>query len=834
MTNPVCKSLQKTLMLFCLLTFPLGLIAQPVITRDNFGVPTITGGDLAELTRASGQVMAEDRLWQVFEYTIIANGRASQYLGPSFLDDDIFQRQINPTDLEVQQQMDIYFTKNARITYENFVLGLNDYVAQVNANPALLPYELAVIGFHPPEIPVPDFTVPDVIRMNRFILQQFSPTQVPTYQLDNLVALETLAARFGDTAGLAIFNDIDPQTNQVKANDTIVPNDDCGGFTICPSKSAKKKKEKKELHQSFSADPTFKAHAKAAAEVSKRLKAIKKLNKKYVPALGSNGQAISPCRSKTGNTLLRGAPQPNFNHPSDLYEIRAVNDMFSGDYFCFSGMPFGGISIYNNFGLTVQVGHLPTNDFLVEPLTNVLSSRTELIYIAGQKLPYVLTVYRSSSGGWVIDYPFSEIPGTMLTLRSRLFNKQLKGLNLIAELPFMTSVHDLFHKGLKRKYVSDLLGLEGQCADGFGNIGAFQATEWTKLPPGYNRRLPQGVPNFPAATNDVYFSHKTLKKPLHDMNTKQGYYTGWNTLFKQEAQGSEDTVLAGFPLSRGYWLNDFLYTLNTISFNDLMTLTFRQAVANSVVAFNDSLNQDADWFTPLFKDLFFKAVRSSNPTPDQLKALNLLETFEGNWFNGNEQQVIATRNVSNQFILASAWLLNFSANVLNTFLGGTYFEVNPGAPGNPLPDTNAFGNDNDQRLQANLLGRILKQQCDNTVYFPDWLAGIPDLNAVIVASLDQALTNLGGFPATWGNNKRPIYAFENAILGPVAETLAFNGSGVYLLVEFGPNGPVRKEATLPLGESGQVLGFPGAPIFNPHNFDQLPYFQTFTLRTLNY
>ncbi len=173
------------------------------------------------------------------------------------------------------------------------------------------------------------------------------------------------------------------------------------------------------------------------------------------------------------------------------------------------------------------------------------------------------------------------------------------------------------------------------------------------------------------------------------------------------------------------------------------------------------------------------------------------------------------------------------ANILNPYLGGTYFEVNPGSPGDPLPSQNAFGSYNSQLIQANLLGRILKQQCDNTIFFPGWLAGV-DVNAVIVASLDQALTNLGGFAARpWGLNKRPIYQFENLVLGPVASTPAFNASGVYMEVEFGPHGPVRKEGTLPLGESGQVLGFPGTPQFNPHNFDQLPYFQTFSLRLLN-
>lgn len=843
MANPFSCSIRKTFLLVCLLVLPLEIIAAPppapTIKRDEFGVPTILGGNFAQVSQAIGQVMAEDRLWQVFLFTTLANGRAAQYFGPSYLDQDISARQINPTDSEVQYQIDTYFNENTLVAYQYFVDGLNNRVAQVNADPALIPYELRVLGFDPPSNPVPDFTLYDIIRTSKFILQEFSPSQIPTYQLNNLVALETLVATFGDQGALAIFNDIDPQTNQVKGTDTIVPNDNCGIFIPYNGKRVKKSTASETPKNALSSDPTFKAKAKTAAIVAERLKNIKKLRKKFVPALGSNGQSISPCKSASGNALLRGAPQPNFNHPSDFYEVRVVNDFLVADFFPLAGMPYGGVGIYNNYGLTVQVGHLPTNDFTFEPVTNIISTREEVFFVAGDPNPVIVPISRSSSGGWVIESSVVDEPGIMLTLRSSQFDKQLRGLNLIAALPFFNSIHDLFHKGLKIKNTSDLLGLEGQCADCQGNIGAFQATAWTRLPPGYDRRIPQGLPTNPAATNDVYFSHRVVRKPLKDKNTKQGYYTGWNTLFKQGAQGSEDTVLAGFPLSRGYWLLDFLKKLNKISFEDLKQLTVRQAVANSILGFDNVLNEDADLFTPLFKSRFFQAVRNQeSPTTAQLKALNFLDNYEGRWFEGGEAQIITTPNVSDKFILASAWLLNFSAMVLNPILGGTYFEVNPGSAGvvNALPNTNAFDNDNDQRLQANLLSRILGTACDNTVYFPDWLAEFPNVDDVIVAALDQALTNLGGFGARpWGAGLRGHYSFENAVLGPVLPpTKVFNASGLYLIAEFGPNGIVRKEAVIPLGESGEVLGYPGVPVFSPNNFDQYPLWDTFQLRVLQY
>ena len=162
------------------------------------------------------------------------------------------------------------------------------------------------------------------------------------------------------------------------------------------------------------------------------------------------------------------------------------------------------------------------------------------------------TVQRSSSGGWVIQNPLSTDPTMMLTLRSAFIERQLQGLNVIGELPFIRSVPEFFRKAMKFSNVSDLLGFEGQCADCEGNIGAFQLTAWTELPAVFDRRLPQGNP-IPAPPNSLYDFRVSVQNPMQDINTKQGFYTGWNNPFKQFAAGSADTV-TGFPLSRVYWL----------------------------------------------------------------------------------------------------------------------------------------------------------------------------------------------------------------------------------------------------------------------------------------
>lgn len=117
-------------------------LAEPIsVTFDGYGVPTIKGGTLEEVMRTFGRLAAENRLFQIFNNVVIATGRAAKYYGPTFVNSDIMRRQLYPTDIEVQNQF-AQFPPRTKTMFTYYVLGLNDRVAQVNANPALMPSEL--------------------------------------------------------------------------------------------------------------------------------------------------------------------------------------------------------------------------------------------------------------------------------------------------------------------------------------------------------------------------------------------------------------------------------------------------------------------------------------------------------------------------------------------------------------------------------------------------------------------------------------------------------------------------------------------------------------------
>lgn len=818
---------------FCFSSISL-IAAEVVVTRDGFGVPTVSGGDLASVSRAIGRLHAQDRLWQIFLQNIAANGRLTQYLDfdADYLKSDVFQRQINPTDEEVETEIRKYFTKKTRIAFENYVRGLNDWVDEVNNDISLRPLELlGVLGTDP----IPHFTLYDDLRSVRLFFQSFSTTQIPQFQLNNLEALQTLSGTFGSTAAYAILNDVDPTSSQVRSLITIMKNYNSTPRNAIPHLDRAFCKINRPRAVIPYASAEYETTANIPTEdiraISSDLKKIKNLHKTMSAAGGSNGQVIGPQKSASGYPLLRCAIQPNFNHPSDFYQVKVENSFFTGNYFIVPGTPFG-IGLYNTFGFNAQTGHLPTNDFLFEPTSNVSSTRIEVIQLkAGGEI--TVPIYRSSSSGWVILNPFSiSTPDTMLTLRCAWIDRQLQGLNIIGDLPYLHSVPQFFKKALAFDHSSDIIGFEGQCADCKGNFAAYQATDWTELPVLYDRRFPQGVLTL-APPNNIYHLKRSARKPMYDINNPQGYYSGWNNLFKQFAEGSADTV-TGLPLSRAYWLVDYFEQLDKVSLDDLKNTSFIQAVANSVVAFKDSRpTAYADLFNPLFKERFFAAFDDVIPTGPQQAALDLLANYNGRWFNGDKATVATTEDVSEEFILASTWLLNVAATILNPYLDGTYFEVNPGAAGGPiaaLPTFNSFDEINDlATYQGNLLARILGTSSDNTLIFPAWLVPVGDVDLAIRNALDTALTNLGVQP--WGEGRRTTYVFNNLALGPVAEAPMFNSSGLYFVAEFRPEGITNVATVLPLGESGFVSPLDQTPpfTFGPHNFDQLPYYQQFDL-----
>src|SRR3990170_1273843 len=58
------------------------------IVRDKFGVPHVYAANETDASYGVGYALAEDRLWQMHVFRLIAKGRLSDLLGPIVVDID--------------------------------------------------------------------------------------------------------------------------------------------------------------------------------------------------------------------------------------------------------------------------------------------------------------------------------------------------------------------------------------------------------------------------------------------------------------------------------------------------------------------------------------------------------------------------------------------------------------------------------------------------------------------------------------------------------------------------------------------------------------------------
>lgn len=800
---------------------------EPIsVTRDAYGVPQITGGSREDVYFAIGRVQAEDRLFQLFQTVVASAGRLSEFFGAAGganVNSDIFVRQTGLTTAEATQQFNDLILPQYQVLYQRFLDGINSFVDEVNSDVSKLPYELKVLGFNGNSggNPLPRFTIPDLMKLAQVAAGGSSSN--PTYQLTNISIITSLVSTYGDpTTAYQIFNDIYPIPQNVKTANTLVPNCDCKTASpiaqVPMNMNRPSKKKSGAMKNMFALSDNVNAF-------QEYLDALDEVKRNCYPKMGgSYGAVLAGSKTANGNPLLVGGPQTDLGAPSSYYQVHVDSPRANVLVDCIglAGVPFVALGKVNNYAITAHSASLPVNDYLLEPVTNALYLQDELIKIKqndGSLASITIKLYRSTSGGWVVDGVAGAIPppfgmnlplppGVMLTLHSAFIGNQLQFLNRFFGLVDINSIEDFVAIYLNPDWTSDLYMYNNEYADADGNI-LVCSSGWTQLPATIDRRFPLNFALAPVIDNTAAGSY-VIKDPLLDVNTKQGYYANWNNLFRQ---GTEKWDGFYRTVDRQYWVDDYIKSIDKLTFEDLQRLMLRVAKAQFNNAYRAGANTNASLFF-LFKELFYQTILNNSPTTAQLQALAYLDDFDGSWFAGDANSVASSLDVNPKFLLANTWLTNVARSIINPVTSGTAAPTigNPTAVTNPSPSANT--------LIMNTLARVLGLECDNTIFYNGWLNGI-DLNVVIPAGLNQAFALLSpsqtdpfappAFP--WGVGRRPIEPFDNSILGVVQRMPVFNAPDFFFVCEVAPCGVVREESIMPLGESGEVFGTP--PVANP-------------------
>ena len=795
------KLLTGILLLVTLLVFAgvAGARSEVTIERDAQGVWFVKGPDdapLKEVFTAVGYAVACDRLWQAETFRRAALGTLAEILGPDQLKTDILVRTTGYSQAELEAAF-AALDDESKAVITGYCMGFNKRLAEIAANPALLPVEFAKLRLFPaPWQPT------HILAWQSLMLRKFDCEATSRGQLDNAVLYQKLLTKFGQE-GAAMFHDlrwindplaltyIDPP-QQKPARETLKE-------TPLPARAPKYNLEEadKTVNQLYT--DFFNGLKKAGANVK----------------MGSYAWAISGSKTADGNPMLYSGPQMGFSVPSIIGEgsIEAGGLKISGMQI--AGIPGIVIGRTPHHAWSMQVGHAHTVDFYLEKPEDVTFDRFEVIKVKGSA-DVTLPIFKTKHGPVINPIPYDPAhyePSPANPIISWKYS------NRIIEHGTVKAYLDLARAQSPEEFGEALtrVGLSQHFCyvDVDGNIGYWMSGR-EPVRPQSEYRFPQGlIPGLPVAEWDP-----AVYEPLpHVMNPAKGWVGGWNNKCCIDRPSSFNEITSTFffgPFHRAQMVADYLNSHDQLTFEEVRDLAINIAATDSIA------HGGNPW--AFVKDYFAAVVKASG-IPDAIALLSTTEGFDGHicddWVHGTERSF--AWNFTNAWI-SEVLKLTF-ADELN-FGDTTYLDQNQGVLFNVLLHAMA----GDRSGIRNLYNWF--QNREN----PEAPQSLP---AIIITAEFLALKHTPWFPPR-GEIEYHHPGFAGTAYDPL-HTTPFGSRSTYAqCVEYGSSGPVRIESMFPLGESGTItldmnITLPTdptvpMPVFDPHFFSMTPYFDNFSPR----
>lgn len=830
---------------------------RAVITRDAYGVPTITAAKLPGVWFGAGWAQAEDRLVQLELVRRTVEGTLSAFAGTSYLSQDEDVRTFFYTPAELEAQFDA-LPAAYRADLVEFSAGINAYTAQIYSSAAErkahVPYEFyvlgALLGTPGPYRPAP-WAPTDTVAVGDYLAREFGGGGGS--ELSNLAFLRYLRSEFAarhdahpERDAMAVFNDarwIDDPTAP-----TTVPSGVPGPKVTGRAAAAEDRAiEQGEAHSLavLTSVPNDALEAAAAALRRDRSTILRTgISLKVLSHGGSDAFVVAPSRSKDHHALLWGAPQEGFGTPSVDGEEYLHGPGYDAGGMDITGEPFILIGRNAEIGWTTTSEETVDQRVYVEQIRGPQSAPSyffggkwvkmtvidEQIPVLGQK-PAEFTVYRTADGpvfsvDWKAHTAFSmrfaswgKEGGTLLGFA------QLGGDRNLAQFRHSMSLIATLHNFLY--------------ADRAGNI-AFFGDGLVPIEP------PATVldPRLPALGNgtEQWLGYVPFSEMPHSVNPTQGYLDNWNTkpsaaAYYQQNSGDE------------YWGTIFRSSL----ISKMLAATHRADVAYlekiefaiGTIDNGDNTRPAAPYFIPYFVTAYHDLVldHSSLVAPGTHPDLAAAVSDLADW---NDVSTLGSSAMS-------IFMNSLEALERNVCEGGTFpHERYVGAidfsdAGLKLGTYGGLGN----MCTYNFLYHALDHTagmvpCGTLCYAPDYFAGRRD--ELLVESLNDAIkilsgtgTQLGqdvpGFGtadvAKWGY--RPALDTDWDSLDPAAVGVTThcgtspsqNRSTFMMALDLGPT--ITGHDVLPPGQSGFISD---AKVPSPYFCDQVSLFDHFRYKAM--
>jgi len=343
------------------------------IYRDDFGVPIVYADGIDNVGFGTGFALAQDRLFLQDAGRRLARGTLAELTGGGDVPNDIQTRVLTYSEAEYQAMFDRQ-GEQIRTLVEGFVAGTNAWIAEVRANPALLPAEYALLQTLPEPI-----TVTDVMAAGVLITRAVA--SAGGNEFDNVRALKALTAMHGEATARTILRDVLWFDDRKAA--VTVPLEE-GTFSNITTPADRR-------------DAVFNAMADFAVDLPDSLAEGPGTGAAPVPGLpdavtdlnpGGIGDelarrvrrmfdvsggasymlAVTPERSANGRPLLFNGPQLGYSYPSQLMEIEVHGAGIDVRGATAPLLPVVGIGYGERTAFGVTTGNSKTIDSFIETL----------------------------------------------------------------------------------------------------------------------------------------------------------------------------------------------------------------------------------------------------------------------------------------------------------------------------------------------------------------------------------------------------------------------------------------------------------------------------------
>jgi penicillin amidase len=770
---------------------PAGIAEDPVTTtRDAQGIWFIEGGTLYEVMEAMGYAVAEDRLWQMDTLRRQGRGTLSALLGPGLVPTDVFLRTIGYSEDELTQLFD-ELSPDAQTLVTGYTDGVNRRIYEflVGYDWMNMPYEYWLLGLQSvllgpglPVLPQP-FTINDTIAWLALLQRNFDPEALSTGQVDNAVLAQTLGTVYGQE-GLAMFTDLrwinDPEAQ------TMIPS---GGKTA-PAQSIDLAIAQKMVSMPNIGD----AADRLRSRIDTYHRQMEELNARV--KMGSYAWAVSGDKTASGNATVYSGPQMGFDTPSIVTEgsIRGGGLDISG--MTVPGIPAIIIGRTPHHAWSMQVGHAHTVDHYFEAPQTVSLHRMETIKVFGGE-DVVIPVFRSSHGPIVEPMPYDpgNPPEIIVAWAYAHWGREAKSVEAFLQQARATSIAE-FDVGIETIAVSQ----HYTYADRDGNI-AYWMSGWDPI-------RAEGVdPRLPSIGDGTTEWTGERRARVHDSNTAQGYYGGWNNKASIDYNNAPQSAYYG-SFHRAHVIDDYLSTHDGLTYEEIRDLALN-------IATTDSFGRGGNTWASV-ADVFSAAV-AADPTADRQAAVDMLQAWDGHFVSGGPAEWRMGTQRADAWVLQDAWI----REVLRLTMADE-FEM----AGMDFSAQSTF-------INFNVFLRALDPDSLLPSFY-NWFqdksgSGKPTTpEGIIVLALDNVLAEMGLGP--YGAPRGEI-VYTHQVFGEMWRTPFSSRSTYAHCVEFDGNGPARIESMFPLGESGEVLPDAyGQADINPHFFSMIPAFDPFMPR----